>query len=160
MLDMDRDTAEAAMACGNNDVTRAGISSGPESLLQHLARLFDRTPQPLNNETRLAEGDVMVQNGKGKYIISERRYSGINANGKVDRFLDSNRNETLNTQLHIHEFLHPDKGDVRGKVEMHITDRRGGGAAQHTHKIVLPEATGNDVNAAEERLASIMRAME
>ena len=74
----------------------------------------------------------------------------------VHRYLDSNRNETLNAQLHIHEILRPD-----GTVSMHVTDRRDGGAAkQVAAEVFLRPVSGNEVNAAEARLASIMREME
>ena len=174
------------------------MSSKPESPLQHLSRLFDRSPgsgrsgaspkgQALNNETTRARTDekIAIKDTRGREKDVWQKYSGLQGkdgslksnakkideplrnalweldtagklDGKVDRYLDSNRNETLNSQLHIHEILHAD-----GTVTMHITDRRDGGAAkQVAAELFLRPVSGNEVNAAEVRLAAIMRKME
>ncbi len=186
------------MACGNNHVSRASLSSKPESPLQHLAKLFDKTPRPpskgdprgaqssgaksrqvgnvkfvkdqegvgktsdgftaertSDREWANTKDEISIKTGSGKEIKVEQKFSDIRKDGSVHRFLDSNRNETLNSQFHIHEILKED-----GSVSMHITDRRDGEAAKHTAHEELRPVSGNDVNAAEARLAAIMQTMK
>lgn len=186
------------MACGNNNVSRSGVSA-TMPLSKHLATLFDRTSsageqigtpsgQALHNETTRAQDQkIVVKNTRGKEQKVRQKYSAargteeslksgsknideslrgelwkldkaekLDRSVDVHRYLDSKRNETLNSQLHIHEILKAD-----GTVTMHVTDRRGGGAAkQVAAEVFLRPVPGNEVNAAEARLAAIMRKME
>ena len=134
------------VACGNNKVSRSYLSSQPSSASQQGHRLF--------NETKRAPEQLMVTNKKGAYKLVEAMYSGNRKDGTVERYLDENRNETFNASLHIHEIHEPN-----GDVFLHITDRRAGGPAQHSDHVVLKQASGSQVNAAEQRLAGIMRSM-
>lgn len=131
------------MACGNNKVSRGYLSSQPSSTAQQGARLF--------NETRRAPEQLMVTNKRGKFKLVDAMYSGDRGDGTVERFLDQNRNETFNASLHIHEIHEPN-----GDVFLHITDRRDGAPAQQSHKTRLRAPSGNQVNAAEARLAAIL----
>lgn len=97
----------------------------------------------------------MLVNGKGKHILTDERYS--QAKGRVvDYFLDENRNKTLDSKLHVH-VIHDERKD---EVRLHITDRRGGDRAEQPHKLTLSRPSGNEVNAAEARLAAILRQMK
>jgi len=149
------------VACGNNNVSRSYLSSEPSTTSKQSAQLFNeriRARQgPLHNETAKAEGTVAVKNAKGKVITPEQRYSGILKDGvSFDYFLDENGNKTLNTDLHIH-VVHD---ETNGLVRMHITDRRNNVAAKHTDHIGLKSPSGNDVLAAELKLADILRTMK
>lgn len=136
------------MACGNNMVSRGYLSSQPSSNAQQGTRLF--------NETARAEGKVRIRNSRGREQLVDRKYSDVRKDGSVHYFLDENRNKTLNENLHVH-VRHDEK---KGEVQLHITDRRGGGAAQQPHSVTLRAPSGNEVNAAEARLAAILRDMK
>lgn len=136
------------VACGNNKVSRGYLSSQPSSTAQQGVRLF--------NETARAEGKVVLKNSRGRELMVDRKYSYIRRDGSVHYFLDENRNKTLNEKLHVH-VRHDEKN---GEVHLHITDRRGGGAAQPLHPTTLRAPSGNEVNAAEVRLAAILRDMK
>jgi hypothetical protein len=136
------------VACGNNKVSRGYLSSQPSSTAEQGARLF--------NETARAEGKVAVKNSRGRQLLVDRKYSDIRRDGSVHYYLDENRNKTLNENLHVH-VQHDEK---KGEVHLHITDRRGGGAAERSNSTTLRAPSGNEVNAAEARLAAILRDMK
>lgn len=135
------------MACGNTHVTRAELSSQPSSPQQQGERLF--------NETRRAEGRVQVQDARGRWMTPDRKYSDLREDGQIHRFLDENRNATLDAALHIH-VVHDERNGV---VSMQITDRRGALPATHVGGISLKAPSGNEVNEAEAHLATILQTM-
>lgn len=141
-------TRDGRVACGNNKVSREYLSSQPSPTAQQAIRLF--------NETARAEGKVAVTNSRGREQLVERKYSDIRRDGSIHYFLDENRNQTLNEKLHVH-VRHDEK---KGEVQLHVTDRRGGGPAQQSHSTTLRAPSGNEVNAAEARLAAILRDMK
>lgn len=155
MAEMDVPRGAPKLACGNNNVSREYLSSQPASTSQQSQRLF--------NETQRAEGKATITNSKGREMRVNQKYSGATGSIKdltkaesIHRYLDENRNHTLNTTLHIHE-RHDEK---KGEVHLHITDRRAGGSAKHSHHIQLQRPSGNDVNKAEMKLAAILKEMK
>lgn len=137
------------MACGNNKVSRDYLSSQPTSATSRSQRLF--------NDTRRARDEqIVLVNSKGEHKLVEERYSNVRRDGAVEYFLDENRNKTLDPKLHVH-VIHDER---KNEVHLHITDRRGSERAVHTHKTTLPHPSGNEVNAAETRLAMILRDMK
>lgn len=74
------------------------------------------------------------------------------ASKTTDYFLDEKGQKTFEPTFHVH-VIHDDR---KSEVRMHITDRRDG-TALHTDHVSLQRPSGNEVNAAEARLVSILR---
>ncbi|MDA8046705.1 MAG: hypothetical protein M0Z30_15930 [Actinomycetota bacterium] len=135
------------MACGNNHISRGYLTSQPtKAQLEGI---------PLKNDTRKADKvEILKKSGRRKTV--DEYYSQIRSDGAIDYLLDKNRNQTLESKLHIH-VIH----EKSGKVVMKITDRRGGLRAIEYEPIPpLLNPSGNEVRAAEVKLARILRKMD
>jgi hypothetical protein len=160
------------MACGNNHISRGYLTSQPVSAKSQANRLLidirrassSPTTQPmkaeleeipLKNDTRKADKvEIVKKSGRRKTV--DEYYSQIRKDGAIDYLLDKNRNQTLESKLHIH-VIH----EKSGKVVMKITDRRGGLRAIEYEPIPpLLNPSGNEVKEAEVKLARILRKMD
>lgn len=137
------------MACGNNHVSRAYLSSQPTATSSASKVLKKRlTPAQVEsaiNRQRLPM--IIVDGGKPRQAFESR-----SRNGQVDYFIGPDGKQTHKPDLHLH-VIHKPNGDVT----MEITNRRD---KTRSSQIVLKSPDGNDVRHAELALAEILRSLE